>query len=347
MNIETGLLLFYAPNVHTGGGFILLQALIKAWPNEQPFVAWLDERVRGRLALPESAKIHWVKASLGSRLLAEISLARAGCSEDRVLCFHGLPTLLRNKSPIMVFQQNRNYLGGMSLQNFSWKTRQRLRFEQFISRLFRHRVASYWVQTPSMRQAIRSWYGAEPAEIQVLPFMLSHETGPRVETKSCDFVYVADGEAHKNHRRLIQAWELLAEEGLRPSLVLTLSERDTALAGWVEERSRAYGLRIVNLGQKPHAEVLALYGEARALIFPSLSESFGLPLVEASEMSLPILAGELDFVRDVCEPAQSFDPNSPVSIARAVKRFLGKDKPPVQPVSADEFLRAIIHDEKV
>ena len=140
---------------------------------------------------------------------------------------------------------------------------------------------------------------------------------------------------------------LLAEENLRPSLVLTLSERDSALIDWVRERVIVHGLKVTNIGQIPHSEIMVLYGQARALIFPSLSESFGLPLLEASEMSLPILAGELDFVRDVCEPAQSFDPNSEVSIARAVKRFLGKGEQPLRPFGATEFLIAVMRDKKV
>ena len=63
------------------------------------------------------------------------------------------------------------------------------------------------------------------------------------------------------------------------------------------------------------------YKVSGALIFPSLRESFGLPLVEATKLKVPILASELDFVYDVCQPAETFDPKSPRSIARAVKRF--------------------------
>jgi len=46
-------------------------------------------------------------------------------------------------------------------------------------------------------------------------------------------------------------------------------------------------------------------------------------LVEARQACLSVLASELDYVRDVLDPDQSFDPNSKVSIARAVKRFFG------------------------
>jgi len=65
-----------------------------------------------------------------------------------------------------------------------------------------------------------------------------------------------------------------------------------------------------------------------ALLFPSRMETFGLPMLEARALRVPVLAAERDFVRDVCEPAQTFDPASPVSIASAVRRFVEGRVPP-------------------
>lgn len=341
MTLQAGRLLLYAPNVHTGGGLVLLQALLAAWPTERPLVAWLDARARERLAVPAGAAVQWVQASAGSRLGAEVSLASAGTAKDRLLCFHGLPPLMRNAAPVWLFQQNRNYLGQVPLAAFGWKTRQRLRFEQAISRWLRYRVARYWVQTPSMARAVQDWYGPEKADIRVLPFAPPAPESLPAAGKAWDFIFVADGEAHKNHRSLVEAWRLLAEQGLHPTLALTLSDRDAGLAAWVQSQAGEHGLKISNLGPRSHEEVLALYRSAKALVFPSKGESFGLPLIEARQAGLPILAGELDFVRDVCEPVQTFDPASAVSIARAVKRFLGQGEAPLQPARAADFLQAL------
>lgn len=346
MTQQAGRLLLYAPNVHTGGGFVLLQALLAAWPGDQPLVAWLDDRARARLTLPGRAEVVWVQASAGSRLKAEFTLAAAARKQDRVLCFHGLPPLRRLEAPVWLFQQNRNYLGQVPLAAFGFKTRQRLRFEQAVSRWLRHRVARYWVQTPSMARAVQAWYGPREADIRVLPFAPPAPPAPPASAapppRSWDFVYVADGEAHKNHRMLVQAWVLLAAQGLRPSLALTLSARDAGLAAWVQSQADEHGLRITNLGPRSHEDVLALYRCASALVFPSKGESFGLPLIEARQAGLPILAGELDFVRDVCAPVQTFDPASAVSIARAVRRFLGQPEPPLAPALAADFLQALL-----
>jgi len=66
-------------------------------------------------------------------------------------------------------------------------------------------------------------------------------------------------------------------------------------------------------------------------------------LIEARQASLPILAAELDYVRDVIVPEQSFDPDSPVSIARAVKRYLGVVDTPLKILGAVDFLDMLIN----
>ena len=70
-----------------------------------------------------------------------------------------------------------------------------------------------------------------------------------------------------------------------------------------------------------YANIGDLFETSKALN-PSLQESFGLPLVEASSMALPIIASDLDYVFDVCEPDYVFNPNCHKSIARAVMRYL-------------------------
>lgn len=333
----------YAPNVHAGGGFVLLRALLAAWPEGYSLQVFLDERARARLNLPEGLKAYWVKPSAGSRLKAELTL-RAVCKvEDTILCFHGLPPLLPNLGRVIVFQQNRNYLGLNSLRDFPARTAVRLAFERLVSLLCRRNVAGYVVQTPTMARHLVHWfgvsgYGSMPT-VRIFPFV--NELLPPVISGSpaieWDFVYAADGEAHKNHRRLLDAWRLLAAQGIRPRLALTLGPRDSALIKAVDDLRIESGANVCNLGQMPHEQVLALYQRSRGMIFPSTSESFGLPLIEAQQLGLPILASELDYVRDVCVPVQTFDPLSSTSMARAVKRFLDLHEPTVTLHSPEEF----------
>lgn len=343
-------LVLYAPNVHTGGGLVLLRALLAAWPDGMVLIAFFDLRAREELNVPLASKITWVTASAGSRLASEFALWRMSTRDTTVLCFHGLPPLLRNVARIVVFQQNRNYLGLNTLSQFSFKTRLRVGLERLISRVFKHRVTEYIVQTPSMQRSLVQWYtasGAVAPKVKVFPFVdvdNNYDVNAS-EQRKWDFVYVADGEAHKNHLNLLQAWELLAQDNLRPSLALTLSSRDTSLKQRVALANEQSSLYISDLGQMHHDDILRLYANARALIFPSTSESFGLPLIEASDLGLSILASELDYVRDVCDPVHTFDPTSPVSIARAVKRFLGCPEPTVHLRTPVEFWGDLLQGE--
>jgi glycosyltransferase involved in cell wall biosynthesis len=344
-------LLLYAPNVHTGGGLVLLRTLLASWPRSGvELTAFLDSRAREALPLPDGCSVHWVVASAASRLRAEFELCRQASAGDGVVfCFHGLPPILPSRTKVLVFQQNRNYLGLNALSAFSWRTRIRLALERLVARSFRGRVSTYIVQTPTMKRQLIAWYrrgrrSEFVPDVRVFPFMddltlAAERPGSAV---GYDFVYVADGEAHKNHRTLLQAWALLADEGLRPTLALTLTSRDGKLRAEVESARQARNLAIVDLGHMPRGEILALYERARALIFPSTSESLGLPLIEASRVGLPILAGELDYVRDVCTPQETFDPDSPVSIARAVKRFLGSRESPILPCSSTVFWERLL-----
>ena len=331
--------ILYAPNVHTGGGFVLLRALLSDWPAGVPLRAFLDSRARDRLVVPTMASVSWVRPAVGARLAAERHLRTAARSGDTVLCFHGLPPMLASPSRVVVFQQNRHYLGLTPLSHFKLRTALRLAFERFVSRAFRHHVAEYIVQTPTMERALAAWHGGHPV-IRVLPFAES-VPAQAATAPAWDFVYVSDGEAHKNHRQLLLAWTLLSSQGIRPRLALTLGPRDKGLADEVDALRNSGGAEVHNVGHLSHPDVLALYAASRALIFPSLSESFGLPLIEARQVGLPILASELDYVRDVCEPVHSFDPHSPVSIARAVRRFLDKPEPVLEMQSPGSLWAAL------
>jgi glycosyltransferase involved in cell wall biosynthesis len=116
--------------------------------------------------------------------------------------------------------------------------------------------------------------------------------------------------------------------------------REEALCSWIDEQVGQYGLHIIT---KPgnSDQMAILYAQSSVLIYPSLFESFGLPLLEARQVGLPIIAAERDYVRDVVEPVESFDPESSSSIARAVLRHRGLIAEPNLPASAEFFLRQL------
>ena len=331
--------IIHAPNVHQGGGRTLLLSLLEAAGNF-PCIAILDERLELPPCLPPSLTVIRVRPTLAGRLIGEWRLrcmARAGYA---ILCFGNLPPLFDCAGPVTVFLQNRYLLGRHDLSTFPLRTRMRLVAERLWLRLRLTNRTQFLVQTPTMAREVVSTLGIQA---RTIPFLPSDDFGGVAENiRRFDFLYVASGEPHKNHRCLIEAWQLLARDGIFPSLCLTLDrERDGRLLEWIKSQSQEHCLRVENVGQISKGELAQCYLTSAALIYPSTMESLGLPLFEAARAGLPILAPELDYVRDVAVPVQTFDPNSAVSIARAVRRYLDVAEPVVRPSSPAAFLDAV------
>ena len=333
--------ILFAPNVHTGGGRVLMEALDAASAGriDQAIIDFRLHAVSPAFSRETTLLVH---NRIGSRLYAEWQLWRSARVGDTVLCLHSLPPLLPLRARVVVLIQNRLLLERSPLTDFAWKTRVRIVIERLWGKLLQGHCNRYMVQTPTVATVLSSWL-RRPVPVVVVPFaaQATPGTAPLASPapKQFDFVYVASGEAHKNHQRLLQAWRLLADAGLKPTLALTVDRQQyPPLARDIERHASQLGLNIVNLGTLTAAEVSGLYCNAAALVYPSLIESFGLPLIEAAQHGLPIIAAELDYVRDVAFPVQTFDAQSAVSLARALLRFLGHTEQPLRIYSASQFL---------
>lgn len=127
------------------------------------------------------------------------------------------------------------------------------------------------------------------------------------------FVVLGTIEPRKNHLLLLQLWRRLAEEleeaaprlvvigqrGWECEQVLDLLERCPALQRVVVEQSRCND-----------AELSTWLHHARALLFPSFAEGYGIPLVEALSHGVPVIASDLPVFREIAQDIPDYlDPN--------------------------------------
>ena len=328
-------LLIHAVNVHQGGGKVLLSAIVKALPNNIPVTLTLDERMHLPDSMTPNIVVKQISPSFFSRYLVERWLERSVKASDVVLCFGNLPPLYKLNGKVILFLQNR-YLVDDSVKYtcMKWNLKTRVCLERIWLFMRFKNVDEVLVQTPSMKKLLNKRLTINKP-ISVRPFVGNEiHLSRSIVLKNIkynneiDFLYVASGEAHKNHRKLINAWIILAKNGIFPSLKLTIdNEIFPELCEWINQVKNVNKLNVDNMGSLSADEVGALYQKANALIFPSICESLGLPLIEARQAGLSILASELDFVRDILDPEQTFDAGSSRSIARAVKRFLKLNEP--------------------
>lgn len=338
-------LIVHATNIHTGGGAILLNALITNMPGKYELLVFLDQRFVLPDSLSKNIAIVSVEPTVASRLKAEYLLLQAANENTKVICFGNLPPLFKLKASVILFLQNRHLVDDQYLNRFPIKTRIKIFIEKLWFKLRASNISMYMVQTQSMRAALENIKWAKDCQIMLAPFIPFKKDFQELNSDVCkkyDFLYVASGQPHKNHENLILAWCILAEKMLFPSLLLTIdsfSYPDLLL--FLNKKKSEFGLRIENVGIVPYQNISRLYSNANALIYPSLSESFGMPLLEAQKFNMPILASELDFVRDNVEPVETFNPSSPVSIARAVNRYFNISDVRKKIINPKEFIEKI------
>lgn len=185
------------------------------------------------------------------------------------------------------------------------------RIKRLAFRLTLRNVDRVVVQSEYVRDRFRAKWPGFRGEVQVLgnpvsgrlrrPGRVEAEALVARRTEARDvftLLYVSRFYPHKNHVFLLSLSQALERKGVRHRILVTLDARVEG-ASELLERVAASGLPIENLGELDQAALRARYEAAHALIFPSRSETFGNPLVEAMCFGLPVIAPDLEYARTV------------------------------------------------
>lgn len=345
-------ILLSAFGIHSGGGLVLLKALTQKLHGRLKS-ATLDARVHDlNLLGNDAAHLIHVRKSFIARLLSLFRLLSIAAPTDVLLCFNNLPPLWRPVCRVIIYVQSSYYVNMPRGARHTLLTAVRIWIERQWFRLGVTNCSEIWVQTATMAEAIRAAYPL--AIVKVVPFVddglaaklsqiTAEQVAPTLDDSKFVFFYPADAVGHKNHENLLKAWALMRNHGVVPKLWLTLEPNEVALVSAQAGVDLASFGNIENLGRISRMEVLSYMSRCSAMIFPSLAESFGLPMLEARAQGVAILASERDFVRDVCIPAETFDPTSPRSISSAIFRFMKQtNSAPATILNAEDFLSLLL-----
>lgn len=135
-------------------------------------------------------------------------------------------------------------------------------------------------------------------------------------------LFVGSLEPRKNLIRLIHALELLHKKGIDIPLYLT------GPSGWKNLKintllqTSPIQKNITHLGYVSNEKLKDLYRRCSALIFPSLYEGFGLPVLEALAFNTPVLTSSDSVMEEIAgSSANYFNAKSEISIAEVIERF--------------------------
>jgi len=116
------------------------------------------------------------------------------------------------------------------------------------------------------------------------------------------FVVLGTIEPRKNHLLLLHVWRQLVEEmGSEAPTLVVIGQRGWECEQVIDllERNELLKEHVIEKQHCSDAELSNWLGHARALLFPSFAEGYGMPLVEALAMGVPVIASDLAVFREI------------------------------------------------
>jgi glycosyltransferase involved in cell wall biosynthesis len=153
---------------------------------------------------------------------------------------------------------------------------------------------------------------------------------PRAEIPRDGYgLFIGTLEPRKNLGALLEAYEDVIRSGRRTIPPLVIAGKATGDAQpWLDRMRRPPLNEIVRyVGYVDPSRTRELYEGARFLVVPSFEEGFGIPVLEAMTLGVPVIASSRGSLPEVLGGAgQLIDPEQPSEIARAIIHLLDEDE---------------------
>jgi len=168
------------------------------------------------------------------------------------------------------------------------------------------------IRTIPLRLARRSLQGSVDGDVVL------HRLGL---AKQRYLLYPANFWRHKNHEMLLTAFGMACRQAMPPDFKLVCTGAPGARQEWLMGAARAMNLadRVLFPGFLPDLELTALMASSRGMVFPSLYEGFGIPVIEAMASGIPVACSNVASLPEVAAGAAIlFDPKIPTQLVQTM-----------------------------
>lgn len=173
------------------------------------------------------------------------------------------------------------------------------------------------------RADVLEWTGLDPGAVQVVgngvsPVFVAAPGGR--QQRQPYLLHVGRRGAHKNIANLVRAFA--SSRASQPLRLVFTGVPDAATQALVARAG--IEARVDFAGPVTDAALLALYQRSTALVFPSLHEGFGLPIVEAMATGTPVITSDATSMPEVAGAGNALlvDPHDPGALAAAMDRVV-------------------------
>ena len=237
-----------------------------------------------------------------------------------LVCLANIPAPINVEIPVFIYFHNVLLLEPFNrFQNFN------IQLSNFFKKKyikFKKKSSYKWiVQTDLMKSKLKSKLKINDENIQIMPIFNNTKSQNNLKSKR-SFLYISNYSSHKNFERLINSFVIYGNEH-NESLEINFTLDSISFEKLLKNKKVPQTINFINHGEISYHKVNNLYKKIKFLIFPSLNESFGLPLIEAVNHECKIIAPNLPYVNQVLIPTLNFDPYSTSSIVSSIKEATG------------------------
>jgi glycosyltransferase involved in cell wall biosynthesis len=193
------------------------------------------------------------------------------------------------------------------------------------------------VQTPVMGEYIRKITNAPklicvaPKAVEnvqdflpeALPTDLQVKLANGLGAKTFTFLYVSTDYPHKNHKTLVEVFNILASAGVNVRAVLTIGFDELLNIGGEKARILVESGHLIPIGWAKKTYLKALYDACDACLMPSVLESLSSTHLEAMQWGKPQISSDLPYARDLCRGAALYaSAEEPADWVARVQEFI-------------------------
>jgi glycosyltransferase involved in cell wall biosynthesis len=302
--------------INNGGGLVLLKYLVNILGKSTLKCFFLiDKRCENEFCDLPKDKVAFLEASLFKR---HFFYAQNSHKFDKILCFNNIPPSYRAKGEVFTYFHNLTMVETYQKRKTLATILANLKLI-FIN-FFTKNSDWYIVQTEYVKDSLLKKIPFPQNKIKTIPFYpdIQQKGTANLSSKvDTNFVYVSDGNPHKNHVHLLKAWALVNQKNPTAKLLLTISKNYPELLSQIEV-CKQENINVENLGFVNQTKLHEIYSTCQYLIYPSYMESFGLGLIEAAKLGCEIIAADKPYVFAVVKPFSVFNPTDANDIAEQV-----------------------------
>ena len=290
--------------VNSSGGINILIEIIESIPSNsrKNFLIFIDKRLKYRIKGISSFE-HYFTSNLINR---QLKFKKNKKKIKVIFSLGNVPMILTGKRYQLTYNMQYFLFSQRHLtfnKTITWKIKSLV-----IWLFFKISNSDVAAQTRTIKSMFINQFNINKEKVLLFPIFKQIES--KIKAINNNIIFCpSSGEKYKKIEFLIKAFKIHNKKFPESKLILTIDSKYKTLIDLIRKTNKKKEI-ITNKGLISHNEIIEIMKNGSIIVHPSIIESFGLVLLEASQLQSVIIAPKLPYVFDVCYPSYTYTYNN-------------------------------------